>query len=674
VTGTGSANDPLVISTTIASDPLNIIECTENGLFASVTANNGLTKTANNIQLGGALIIPTTISTDPVNTLSLTGLSVNNTPNFILTQTTLGVVQKISSTTLTSSVLNTLTADNGLTKTGSNIQLGGPLIQNTSVDLATYTLNLKSGVNSLTGIQIIPGTASDCVGCAPNCSPSIAYDWNTDVFNIDSKLRTARPAWFQGNAGFGESPDSNNPNCGNGVPLISGKAYSLWNPTYSSGRGSITGNLTISGALGNDTSNGEITSGIGGTLNVGSSNNVTLKATNIALYSGLSGRIGFGGFNGGVVITGTLAGVASRSLFTDANQVIAPLKDGPSLDTYVGFQALSPQAYGGGAAYTGTLTNAVGVQIENQRSGMGSDETSRLAGGGKLVNSWGVRQLGNLDRNYFAGNTGIGTNPYPAVDTAGDGNLAKLFVARGTDYRTSSLTTAIDSLLTLSFVNTEDQNFYTATCSRLQLNPQAAVTVNTPDTGAIIGYVQSTGLNSRNITNDRPIAGVIGKHYFDRITNGGAAGANVKNIAALKASAPIANVVNGYGGTITNSYGVFIEDQRDQIIGDAFTGTITNSYGVYQEGVTDTNYFNGPFRMPSSNISIGTATLVAGTATVATTAVKTGAKIFLSVNTPGGTQGFLSAPAASITNGTSFVINSSDVADTSTVNWWIINN
>ena len=74
-----------------------------------------------------------------------------------------------------------------------------------------------------------------------------------------------------------------------------------------------------------------------------------------------------------------------------------------------------------------------------------------------------------------------------------------------------------------------------------------------------------------------------------------------------------------------------------------------------------------------SNASMGTATLVGGTVTVNTTAVATGSTIFLTCNTPGGTQGFLSAPAASITNATSFVINSSNVLDTSTVNWLIIN-
>ena len=67
----------------------------------------------------------------------------------------------------------------------------------------------------------------------------------------------------------------------------------------------------------------------------------------------------------------------------------------------------------------------------------------------------------------------------------------------------------------------------------------------------------------------------------------------------------------------------------------------------------------------------GTATLVDGTVTVETDKIKTGYKIYLSVNTPSGTQGFLSAPTGSIVDGTEFVINSTSATDDSIVNWWI---
>lgn len=67
----------------------------------------------------------------------------------------------------------------------------------------------------------------------------------------------------------------------------------------------------------------------------------------------------------------------------------------------------------------------------------------------------------------------------------------------------------------------------------------------------------------------------------------------------------------------------------------------------------------------------GTATLSSGTVTVTTDKIKTGYKIYVSVNTPSGTQGFLSAPTGSIVNETEFVINSTSATDDSTVNWWI---
>lgn len=78
-------------------------------------------------------------------------------------------------------------------------------------------------------------------------------------------------------------------------------------------------------------------------------------------------------------------------------------------------------------------------------------------------------------------------------------------------------------------------------------------------------------------------------------------------------------------------------------------------------------------KLPTTNTSVGKTTLVAGTKTVLTASALTGSKIFVSHNTPAGTIGIVSAPDASIVNGVSFVINSSSNLDTSTVNWWIIN-
>ena len=70
-----------------------------------------------------------------------------------------------------------------------------------------------------------------------------------------------------------------------------------------------------------------------------------------------------------------------------------------------------------------------------------------------------------------------------------------------------------------------------------------------------------------------------------------------------------------------------------------------------------------------ANPSIGTATLVGGTVTIANNWLKSTDLVFLTVVTPGGTEGFLSA---AVTSGTGFTITSSSSSDTSTVAYVII--
>lgn len=72
-----------------------------------------------------------------------------------------------------------------------------------------------------------------------------------------------------------------------------------------------------------------------------------------------------------------------------------------------------------------------------------------------------------------------------------------------------------------------------------------------------------------------------------------------------------------------------------------------------------------------TNACMGTATLNGTTAvTVTTTAVDSNTRIFLTIQTPGGTVG---APyVSSITAGTSFAVKSTSGSDTSTVAWMLV--
>lgn len=113
------------------------------------------------------------------------------------------------------------------------------------------------------------------------------------------------------------------------------------------------------------------------------------------------------------------------------------------------------------------------------------------------------------------------------------------------------------------------------------------------------------------------------------------------------------------GTTVTGGTGV-----------TATTGNLTASNGNLSLGTAG----NKVIIATGTNASIGTsAAMTAGAVTVATTAITASSKVFVSAAVAGGTQGTLRADPADYIAGTSFVIRSSNAADTSTVNWWIIN-
>jgi len=75
-------------------------------------------------------------------------------------------------------------------------------------------------------------------------------------------------------------------------------------------------------------------------------------------------------------------------------------------------------------------------------------------------------------------------------------------------------------------------------------------------------------------------------------------------------------------------------------------------------------------RLSLAGARLGSATLVAGTVTVSSAEIRTGDTVRLIRKTIGGTPGYLSL--GTITNATSFVINSNNAADTSVVDWEIV--
>ena len=74
-----------------------------------------------------------------------------------------------------------------------------------------------------------------------------------------------------------------------------------------------------------------------------------------------------------------------------------------SIDNFINYRAMTPVA-DQQLGYRGTLGKVVGLQIDDLRTGVGSTQNPALQKStGTLSNSYGILQLGELDKNYLAG-------------------------------------------------------------------------------------------------------------------------------------------------------------------------------------------------------------------------------------------------------------------------------
>lgn len=127
------------------------------------------------------------------------------------------------------------------------------------------------------------------------------------------------------------------------------------------------------------------------------------------------------------------------------------------------------------------------------------------------------------------------------------------------------------------------------------------------------------------------------------------------------------------GGALIEPYAGGAEDNNGEIVyltvsSDGVNDILSSVSSAFVAEKTLNKYL---YDKVNANNYFGTATLASGTVTVSNANVKTGDIIFVTINTPSGTLGFLSASTADIVDATSFVINSSSALDNSTVNWWI---
>jgi hypothetical protein len=147
----GTGVDSVVVADA-ATGVLRRMKMTDVGASA-ISVTNGLTKNGSVISLGGTLTGATTLATSATNVLNITGLQTSATTDSVVTID--AATGQLRRTTMAIIGANSFTADNGLTKLGNNVKLGGALTAATSIaTTATNTI-------SFTGLQ--GGLATDSV-------------------------------------------------------------------------------------------------------------------------------------------------------------------------------------------------------------------------------------------------------------------------------------------------------------------------------------------------------------------------------------------------------------------------------------------------------------------------------------------------------------------------------
>lgn len=138
------------------------------------------------------------------------------------------------------------------------------------------------------------------------------------------------------------------------------------------------------------------------------------------------------------------------------------------------------------------------------------------------------------------------------------------------------------------------------------------------------------------------------------------------------------NLTRGYFGTTAAAHavGVSVNNYLLNVVNVGGTAAVqrlsvlnTGDVGVGLGNILVNTVGKGMVIKSGANARIGQSTMVAGTIAVSNTSITANSRIFLTVSATGGTQGILSTTKSA---GVSFTINSTNAADTSTVDWYIV--
>ena len=270
---------PLVLKTN-ATERLRIdaagnINQTGSGavnLTGFVTANAGATITGPVAGAGFVNINTVGANTTNIGTaISTTNINGNNLyfpalpTGSLTTDAIIGVNRatgKADTLNIASIVSNSFTANNGLTKTGSNVALGGPLVANTNIDQATFSLTLANGTTNINAT----GTGATNVGNATS---------TTTVLGATNVNSTGTAATTIGNASSAVTI--------NGTTGVTGvTSINTGASATATNIGNAASTTTVLGATNVNTGTSATATNIGNAASTTNINGTTLNVTSLA--------------------------------------------------------------------------------------------------------------------------------------------------------------------------------------------------------------------------------------------------------------------------------------------------------------------------------------------------------------------------------------------------------
>ena len=571
------------------------------------------------IRLGGDLNQVTTIGTSSTNTLSITGLEASSSNVYSITLDANGRLYK-------SDYVSAILAENGLTKTGNKIILGGSLTQDTTITLASKVLSFTatatgdnaSKIETNKTLRKVSNATSDITGVKLKST----FDLNGASlidFNTDCKINTSNynllefsvtdASQISGAVNQGLFSASHN-------ELILGGTFASQNKVNGN-VSALSTRVVFKQNVGVDTlaAHRIMSPIISGTYTGATTDTVGLQidsqrfhlnTTQVAYQYAIrqSGTLDLNQFQGRTSFTNNVAIGLSATSITDINNSDISINNIP-LTVIKGVSDLTVAPL---MASTNSILVINNVSDTAYQPGLVSSVLGQLNYSSSSARDLTGRSNFSATGGYFVFNSNtVTTNGIPpTVGQITGGSISGIYgraLFSGKEITVANVnSTTTAGEVTLLFPTGITMNQFAAG-DLVRLQP------GSPGTGGTFTdvdiQISAVNISTRVVTLKKNsnistnITALTGGDFIGKTIIVTKAGGSLDKFVAVRAATPVPSSYLGFKGTLTTAIGLQIDDQQNgvgsSILGSEATkrptGTLTESYGILQLGVNDKNYF-----------------------------------------------------------------------------------